>query len=117
FDLPPWFFVSVADKGVRVFVSGLESTDTDGFVSVDSKRVGHRCGGGSGGERNGERVPAWRVLRERERSYWEPVWRDSGEILRSGRGDSRGKQVWGGRWGFVAIALKPEMGRELKWVE
>src|SRR5258708_13696111 len=33
----PWFFVSVASKGLRVSVSGLESTLTDISISVDSK--------------------------------------------------------------------------------
>jgi hypothetical protein len=31
------FFVSVADKGLSVVVSGLESTVVGGCVSVDSK--------------------------------------------------------------------------------
>jgi hypothetical protein len=34
---PPWFFVSVADKGLSGGVSGLESTDAGGSESVDSK--------------------------------------------------------------------------------
>jgi hypothetical protein len=33
------FFVSVADKGLSVVVSGLESTVAGKFVSVDSKGV------------------------------------------------------------------------------
>ena len=44
---PPWFFVSVADKGVSVTVSGLESTLAEWFVSVDSE--GDGCLGGCGG--------------------------------------------------------------------
>src|SRR5712664_43937 len=51
---PSWFFVSVADKGLSVAVSGLESTVAGGCVSVDSKRVCRLCGGGSGG-RSGAR--------------------------------------------------------------
>ena len=43
-DPPPWFFVSVADKGVRGCVSGLESTLVGWYVSVDSK--GDGCQGG-----------------------------------------------------------------------
>jgi hypothetical protein len=35
----PLFFVSVAFKRVSVFVSHLESTLTEAFASVDSKRV------------------------------------------------------------------------------
>jgi hypothetical protein len=35
----PLFFVSVADKGLRIVVSGLESTVMGGCVSVDSKKV------------------------------------------------------------------------------
>jgi hypothetical protein len=35
----PLFFVSIADKGLRVGVSGLESTVVGDCVSVDSKRV------------------------------------------------------------------------------
>jgi len=38
-DPPPVFFLSVADKGLSCCVSGLESTDAGGFVSVDSKGV------------------------------------------------------------------------------
>jgi hypothetical protein len=34
---PPWFFVNVASKGLRVYVSGLESTLADISISVDSK--------------------------------------------------------------------------------
>jgi hypothetical protein len=37
--LPPGFFVNVASKGLRVFVSGLESTLTGLLTSVDSKGV------------------------------------------------------------------------------
>jgi hypothetical protein len=37
--VPPSFFVSVASKGVRTHVRGLESTLTDICVSVDSKGV------------------------------------------------------------------------------
>jgi len=36
---PPPFFVSVASKGVRVHVSGLESTLAGVSTSVDSKEV------------------------------------------------------------------------------
>ena len=35
--LPPTFFVNVASKGLRVHVSGLESTLTSIPISVDSK--------------------------------------------------------------------------------
>src|SRR5206468_9276430 len=35
----PWFFVSVASKGLRVYVSGLESTLAGISTSVDSKEV------------------------------------------------------------------------------
>jgi hypothetical protein len=34
---PPVFFVSVASKGLKFTVSGLESTLTGGLASVDSK--------------------------------------------------------------------------------
>ena len=62
----PLFFVSVADKGVSVAVSGLESTVVDGCVSVDSsrhrrakvqrsKRVCRLLGGGSCGRSGGRR--------------------------------------------------------------
>jgi hypothetical protein len=40
FTPSPHIFVSVASKGVRSSVSGLESTLTDIFASVDSKEVG-----------------------------------------------------------------------------
>ena len=33
----PWFSVSVASKGLRVYVSGLESTLAGISISVDSK--------------------------------------------------------------------------------
>ena len=36
---PSWFFVSIADKGLSVVVSGLESTVVSGCVSIDSKGV------------------------------------------------------------------------------
>src|SRR5229473_962891 len=36
---PPGFFVSVASKGLRVYVSGLESTLAGISTSVDSKEV------------------------------------------------------------------------------
>ena len=36
---PPWFFVSVAFKGLRVCVSGLESTLTGISITVDFKWV------------------------------------------------------------------------------
>src|SRR5712692_10352559 len=39
---PPAFFVSVADKGLSVGVSGLESTLPGWLVSVDSKRACRR---------------------------------------------------------------------------
>jgi len=42
------FFVSVADKGLSVSVSGLESTLADWYVSVDSKEDGCPVGCGSG---------------------------------------------------------------------
>src|SRR5260370_34817710 len=45
---PPVFFVSVADKGRSVSVSGLESTLADWYVSVDSKEDGCPVGCGSG---------------------------------------------------------------------
>ena len=62
----PLFFVSVADKGVSVAVSGLESTVTGCRVSVDSsrlrrakvqrsKRVCRLLGGGSCGRSEGRR--------------------------------------------------------------
>ena len=35
--LPPGLFVSVAAKGLRFYVSGLESILTDVSISVDSK--------------------------------------------------------------------------------
>jgi hypothetical protein len=35
----PWFFVSVASKGLRVCVSGLKSTLAGISISVDSKRA------------------------------------------------------------------------------
>ena len=38
-DPPPMFFVSVASKGLRVSVSGLESTLARICISVDSKWV------------------------------------------------------------------------------
>ena len=38
-DPPPMFFVSVASKGLRGYVSGLESTVTRISISVDSKWV------------------------------------------------------------------------------
>jgi hypothetical protein len=42
-DTPsPGSFISVADKGLTVVVSGLESTVAGGRVSVDSKRVCRR---------------------------------------------------------------------------
>jgi len=37
--LPPGLFVSVAAKGLRFYVSGLESILTDVSISVDSKEV------------------------------------------------------------------------------
>ena len=37
--LPPGFFVSVADKGLRVSVSRLESTLVSDSITVDSKRL------------------------------------------------------------------------------
>ena len=42
--MAPWFSVSVADKGLSVAVSGLESTVTGGCVSVDSSRLTAREG-------------------------------------------------------------------------
>jgi len=63
------FFVSVADKGLSIAVSGLESTLAGGCVSVDSKRVCRLCGGGSCGrsEELGSPV-AGRVLGSGRRS-------------------------------------------------
>src|SRR6266852_2721866 len=54
---PSWFFVSVADKGLSVAVSGLESTVAGGCVSVDSKRGCHLRGGGSCGRSEARRSP------------------------------------------------------------
>src|SRR2546426_1148449 len=54
---PSWFFVSVADKGLSVSVSGLESTLTGWCVSVDSKGVCRRCGGGNCGRSEARRGP------------------------------------------------------------
>src|SRR5229473_2206579 len=44
------FFVSVASKGLRVYVSGLESTLADTSISVDSKGVAlhQNCARGRG---------------------------------------------------------------------
>jgi hypothetical protein len=64
-DPPPsWFFVTVADKGLSAIVSDLESTVTGGFVSVDSKRVCRRFGGGSYGRSGGRRGRGWGKVAE-----------------------------------------------------
>jgi hypothetical protein len=48
---PPCMFVSVASKGLRVYVSDLESTLAGISISVDSKGV---CGGVEGDSGSGE---------------------------------------------------------------
>src|SRR5216683_5295558 len=53
---PPWFFVSVASKGLRFYVSGLESTLTDISISVDSKEV-------AGGEKDNSRTANFDAVR------------------------------------------------------
>ena len=103
---PSWFFVSVADKGLSVAVSSLESTVAGGCVSVDSKRVCRLLGGGSCG-RNGWRrgpclgqvaewtgrsavgCPVERLAQPKERMG--EMGRD--EILRYAQDDRRGKRV------------------------
>src|SRR6266436_62279 len=120
----PLFFVSAADKGLSVGVSGLESTVADGCVSVDSKRVCRLCGGGNCG-RSGVRgrpclgqVVEWvgrsagdcraeRLAQLTERiglQGWD-------EILRYAQDDRRGRRVRCGRWVFGERWLKLETGR------
>src|SRR6266446_5940494 len=83
---PSWFFVSVADKGLSVAVSGLESTVVGVCVSVDSKRVCRLRGGGS-----------WRRGRGR---LWSlaPARLKTGHYLLNEFG-ARGRQRSVRRWG------------------
>src|SRR5260370_6372485 len=53
---PPGFFVSVASKELRVYVSGLESTLAGISTSVDSKKV-------AGGEKDNSRTANFDVVR------------------------------------------------------
>src|SRR5712664_726735 len=132
---PSWFFVSVADKGLSVGVSGLESTVAGGCVSVDSKRVCRPCGGGSGGRSGARRRPYLGQVAEwmgrsavgcRAGRSAQPTERlgltGGDEILRSAdpsgalkaryaQDGSRGKRVWGGKRVFVGRELKLEIGR------
>src|SRR6266436_6409823 len=120
----PLFFVSAADKGLSVGVSGLESTVADGCVSVDSKRVCRLCGGGNCG-RSGVRgrpnlgqVAGWvgwsagDCRAERLEQLTERIGLQGwDEILRYAQDDRRGRRVRCGRWVFGERWLKLETGR------
>ena len=79
----PLFFVSVAFKRVSVFVSHLESTLTEAFASVDSKRFMQKAEIGFGvvrGEMPAELpVAVWRSCGRRgsdwkKRTRWDPKY-------------------------------------------
>jgi hypothetical protein len=99
---PPWVFLSVADKRVRLGVSGLESTDTGLRVSVDSKGDGclGECACGRHSRARGPRgLGHVAALEERPVTGWwaEREWR---------RGDLRDRAVERG--------MELQMGRRVE---
>jgi hypothetical protein len=73
-DPPSWFFVSVADKGLSVFVSGLESMVAGDCACVDSKGVCRRFGDGSCGRSGGRRDRGWGQVAEWEVASTVGCW-------------------------------------------
>lgn len=76
--LPP-FFISVADKGLTLTVSSLESTDAGGCVSVDPKGVKRIHGPETLPASAGEEAPG------REGRMDQPADQRLAEVLPTGR--------------------------------
>ena len=108
------FFVSVADKGLSVGVSGLESTLVGGCVSVDFKRVCRLCGGGSYGRSGGGRCFCLGWVAGLGVGWWAErlALRGSVEILRCAQDDRR--RAWGLCWRVVIVGRWRETVRGKK---